>query len=87
MGADRGHLHHRLLDSGFSQKETVAILYGITTVLGLSAVLVLERGSYIAALLLMVTMSTAFGLYKLLRKRFNLKRAAKIVQINTNEEK
>lgn len=87
MGADRGHLHHRLLDSGFSQKETVAILYGITTVLGLSAVLVLERGSYIAALLLMVTMSTAFGLYKLLRKRFNLKRTAKIVQINTNEEK
>ena len=78
MGADRGHLHHRLLDSGFSQKETVAILYVITTILGLSAVLVLERGSYTAALLLIVAVSCAFGLYKLLRKCFNLKR--KLVQ-------
>ena len=74
MGADRGHLHHRLLDSGFSQKETVAILYVITTILGLSAVLVLERGSYTAALLLIVALSSAFGLYKLLRKKFNMKR-------------
>ncbi len=74
MGADRGHLHHRLLDSGFSQKQTVAILYAITTVLGLSAVLVLEKGSYVAALLLMLSVATAFGLYRLFRKRFNRKR-------------
>ena len=74
MGADRGHLHHRLLDSGFSQKETVAILYVITTILGLSAVLVIERGSYVAALLLTVAVACAFGIYKLLRKKFNEKR-------------
>ncbi len=78
MEADRGHLHHRLLDSGFSQKETVAILYIITTILGLSAVMVLERGSYVAALLLMLSLSTAFGLYKLFRKRFNKKRKSEI---------
>ncbi len=74
MGADRGHLHHRLLDNGFTQKETVAILYVITLVLGLSAVLVLERGAYTASILLMVALSIAFGLYKLMRKRFNLKK-------------
>ncbi len=88
MGADRGHLHHRLLDSGFSQKQTVAILYAITTVLGLSAVLVLEKGSYVAALLLMVSVATAFGIYRLFRKRFNRKRAeahAKISEKNTSE--
>lgn len=73
MEADRGHLHHRLLDSGFTQKETVAILYVIATVLGISAVLLLERGSYTAALLLMIAVATAFGLYKLLRNRFNNK--------------
>jgi len=76
MGADRGHLHHRLIDNGFTQKETVAILYFISTILGLSAVLVLEQGAYVAALLLLVAISVAFGLYKLMRKRFNAKKQA-----------
>ncbi len=71
MGADRGHLHHRLLDSGFSQKQTVAILYVIASILGISAVLVLERGAYVACMLILIAMSVAFGLYKLFRKRFN----------------
>lgn len=74
MGADRGHLHHRLLDNGFTQKQTVAILYIIASILGISAVLVLERGSYVAAMLLMIALSVAFGLYKLLRKRFSLRK-------------
>lgn len=74
MEADRGHLHHRLLDSGFSQKQTVAILYVITTILGLSAVLILEKGAYVAVLLLLVALGVAFGTYKLMRKRFNRKR-------------
>ena len=34
---DRGHVHHRLIDMGFNQKQTVAILYIISTVLGLLA--------------------------------------------------
>lgn len=38
MSADRGHLHHRLLDMGFSQKQTVAILYTLTSILCLTAV-------------------------------------------------
>lgn len=71
MGADRGHLHHRLLDSGFSQKQTVAILYIIASILGISAVLVLERGAYVACMLILIAVSIAFGLYKLLRKKFN----------------
>ena len=72
MGADRGHLHHRLLDSGFTQKQTVAILYVIASVLGISAVLLLEKGAYAACVLLLVAVGIAFGLYKLLRKRFNI---------------
>ncbi len=74
MGADRGHLHHRLLDNGFTQKQTVAILYIIASILGISAVLVLERGAYVASLLLLIALSVAFGLYKLLRKRFSLRK-------------
>lgn len=35
---DRGHLHHKLVDMGFTQKNAVRILYAITSLLGLVAV-------------------------------------------------
>ncbi|MBE7031783.1 MAG: undecaprenyl/decaprenyl-phosphate alpha-N-acetylglucosaminyl 1-phosphate transferase [Ruminococcaceae bacterium] len=38
MSPDRGHLHHRLLDMGFSQRQTVTILYTLTSILCLTAV-------------------------------------------------
>jgi len=37
--ADKGHFHHRLLALGMSQKQAVAVLYGVSAVLGLIAVL------------------------------------------------
>lgn len=40
--ADRGHLHHRLVDMGFTQKESVNILYAICGILGLVAVFCTE---------------------------------------------
>ena len=53
MTADRGHLHHRLVDMGFSQKQTVFILYAISGVLGITAVLLAESG-VLRALLLVI---------------------------------
>ena len=52
MMADRGHLHHRLIDMGFSQKQTVFILYAISGVLGITAVLLAESGVLRALILL-----------------------------------
>jgi len=37
MEADKGHLHHRLMDKGYSQKQTVVTLYGISGGFGLTA--------------------------------------------------
>ena len=37
--ADKGHFHHRLLALGLNQKQAVAILYGITAILGFLSVL------------------------------------------------
>ena len=37
MEADRGHLHHRLMDKGYSQKQAVVTLYGISGGFGLTA--------------------------------------------------
>ena len=53
MTADSGHLHHRLVDMGFSQKQTVFILYAISGVLGITAVLLAESG-VLRALLLVI---------------------------------
>jgi UDP-GlcNAc:undecaprenyl-phosphate GlcNAc-1-phosphate transferase len=40
--ADKGHLHHRLLDRGLTQRQTVLILYVISMFLGTLAVLLTE---------------------------------------------
>lgn len=37
--ADKGHLHHRLLALGLSQKQTVSVLYAVSASLGLFGVL------------------------------------------------
>lgn len=44
MHADRGHVHHRLIDMGLSQKQAVATLYVISAILGLSAVVLTTSG-------------------------------------------
>ncbi len=41
--ADRGHLHHRLIDLGFNQKQSVRILYAICAILGTSAIMFTEE--------------------------------------------
>ena len=52
MHADRGHVHHRLIDMGFSQKQAVAISYLLSAILGLSAVVLTDRGEVQAMIFL-----------------------------------
>ncbi|MCP2238899.1 MraY family glycosyltransferase [Thermoanaerobacterium thermosaccharolyticum] len=40
MEADKGHLHHRLLALGLTQKQAVFVMYGVSLFLGLSAILI-----------------------------------------------
>ena len=51
MRADRGHIHHRLIDMGLNQKQAVATLYVISAILGLSAVVLTTGGEQRAILL------------------------------------
>ena len=44
MAPDRGHIHHRLIDMGLTQKQAVAVLYVISVVLGLAAVIFTTSG-------------------------------------------
>lgn len=43
--ADKGHLHHRLLKRGYSQRKSVLILYSISAFFGIFAVLVSKANS------------------------------------------
>ena len=58
MAPDRGHVHHRLIDMGFSQKQAVGVLYVISAILGLSAV-VLTAGGADKAMIFLLAMGAA----------------------------
>jgi len=42
MEADRGHLHHRLLDLGLSQRQAVLVLYSIAAIFGIFAIVLMK---------------------------------------------
>ncbi len=42
--ADRGHLHHRLMARGYTQRQSVLILYGVTATFGMTAIILLDSG-------------------------------------------
>ena len=51
---DKGHLHHRLLSLGFTQRQAVLLMYVISALLGLSAVALTEVSSQISIVILFV---------------------------------
>ncbi|SES82986.1 UDP-GlcNAc:undecaprenyl-phosphate GlcNAc-1-phosphate transferase [Natronincola peptidivorans] len=56
MEADKGHLHHRLLEHGLSQRQTVVVLYIISMMLGASAIAV-SHTNRVTAYLIIVTVA------------------------------
>ena len=60
--ADKGHLHHKIVARGFSQKQAVLILYGISAVFGMFAVILTDSGIWKAlSFLLIVLVAIAAG--------------------------
>ena len=63
---DKGHLHHRLLDLGFTQRQAVLLMYVISAMLGLSAVALTEVSSQIAVVIVCVVLVVVlFGAKKI----------------------
>ena len=50
--ADRGHLHHRLVDRGLSQKKAVITLYIISGSFGIAAILIVMQDFILALLII-----------------------------------
>ncbi|MBQ3408225.1 MAG: undecaprenyl/decaprenyl-phosphate alpha-N-acetylglucosaminyl 1-phosphate transferase [Clostridia bacterium] len=66
---DNGHLHHKLMKLGYSQKEAVLILYGVATTLGMFAIILIESGIWKAiSFALLIIAIFAIGYNDILRK-------------------
>ena len=60
--ADKGHLHHRIVARGFSQKQAVLILYGISATFGIFAIIFFDSGIWKAlSFLMMVIVAIGLG--------------------------
>jgi UDP-GlcNAc:undecaprenyl-phosphate GlcNAc-1-phosphate transferase len=60
--ADKGHLHHKLVEKGFTQRQAVLILYGISAAFGIFAIILFESGIWKAlSFLLMFVAALALG--------------------------
>lgn len=70
MQADRGHLHHRLLDMGLSQRQAVIIMYLISAVLGSFSIIAMQistqRSYFLLAMVMVVLVVVAwkFGFFQ-----------------------
>lgn len=66
FSADRGHVHHRLIDRGFDQKHSVLLLYAVSGISGVSAIL-LSMDNFIGGISMFVVavvvliLNLAFG--------------------------
>ncbi len=68
---DKGHIHHKLMAKGYTQKQAVLIMYGITAILGMFAVILLESGIWKAlSFALLILAIVAIG-YKDVAKFMN----------------
>ena len=85
MHADRSHVHHRLIDMGFSQKQAVAVLYVISAILGLSAVVLTTSGA-LKAMLLLLALCAAGAVAARLFLHNNEKKGGKEDKKEENEE-
>ncbi len=63
---DRGHLHHRLIDMGFGQRQSVRILYAICALLGISSVMLTRSAWHGGALMLAASLIVFFISFRIL---------------------
>ena len=72
--ADKGHFHHRLLAMGLNQKQVVAVLYGISAVLGLLAVLMAGDSMAVKIICLVAAFIISLGIWlKVFKNNPNLR--------------
>jgi UDP-GlcNAc:undecaprenyl-phosphate GlcNAc-1-phosphate transferase len=71
MHRDRGHFHHRLIDMGLSQRQAVTVMYAVSVILGLVAIIMTAMEESMLILLAVAVLSSiavAVYIYRGLKK-------------------
>ena len=69
FSADRGHLHHRIIDMGFNVRQSVAILYCICSILGILAIMLSEQRAIASLVILVVALVIGMFNYALIKNK------------------
>ena len=84
FSADRGHLHHRLIDMGFTQKESVKLIYATCAILGLVAIFctesMFENMRVVKSISIAVIAIVLFGVNFIILRDPNLRRHSGIIE-------
>jgi UDP-GlcNAc:undecaprenyl-phosphate GlcNAc-1-phosphate transferase len=73
--ADKGHIHHRLIQKGFSQRKAVLVLYVVSSVFGMGAFSVTMSNNLVASLILLIAGAAIFvGVHSLRYKEMAILR-------------
>ncbi len=90
---DAGHLHHRLIKRGFTQKQAVLILYAVTAFLGIFAIILIESGLWKATSFALIVIIMCLVGYKevvkqklLVGDRYEPKKGDETLQFNRDED-
>ena len=69
MASDREHMHYKLIDMGFNTRQTVAILYCVSAIFGIAAIVLAAGGEVKGILLLMAILVAAIFGVRLIAQR------------------
>ncbi|MCL2201495.1 MAG: undecaprenyl/decaprenyl-phosphate alpha-N-acetylglucosaminyl 1-phosphate transferase [Oscillospiraceae bacterium] len=71
MAPDRGHFHHRLIDMGLTQKQAVTVLYVVSGLLGIVAVVITTSAQMRVLILVIAVLIAAAVIFFIFRKNRN----------------
>jgi UDP-GlcNAc:undecaprenyl-phosphate/decaprenyl-phosphate GlcNAc-1-phosphate transferase len=72
LRGDRGHIHHRLLDRGLTQRQAAILLYGVSALFALFGLMLLNPARNLAALVFFVLgVGIVFGVQRLRYAEFS----------------
>ena len=80
---DKGHLHHKIISKGYTQKQAVLILYGISATFGMFAIILLDSGIWKALSFALMIIAAMFIGYNSI---FKMKEESEEIQREINEE-
>ena len=85
---DANHLHHKMLKAGFTQKQSVLILYGITAILGIFVIIWMDSGVWKAlSFAIMVVIIILVGYKEFFKQRLLMDNEGESIQKKSKEKK